>query len=247
MTSAEYWDCGDMLILAVEASTRVASVALARDEIILREFKSDNPKMHSEVLNQAIADLLEKENLNLNQIDLFAVSTGPGSFTGVRVALNIIRTFSYLFKKPIFTADSLEILKNHENVASIKDTICMINAYKNMVYSSIYLDGELVLGPEATQVIEIERIINEFFVDFSEKKLKLNCIGDGYEAYKTIFSKIENLVPIMNEEISYPKASTLAKMAFSTSNSKEKKDSTLDWKSVIPLYLRASAAEENLK
>lgn len=236
-----------MLILAVEASTRVASVALARDEKILQEFKSDNPKAHSEVLNQAIQDLLEKENLKLDQIDVFAVSTGPGSFTGVRVALNIIRTFSYVFKKPIFAIDSLEILKNHEKNKSKKDMFCMINAYKNMVYSSVYLEGQLVLGPEAIQVVEIERLIKEFLADFTDKKLKLNCIGDGYESYKAIFEKIESLIENSDEDIHYPMATTLARMAFLASIADEKKHSTLDWKSAIPLYLRASAAEENRK
>jgi len=218
-----------MLVLAVDSSTRVASVALAKDSMILGEITSDNPKSHSEFVHPAIVELLKKNSATIDEIDLFAVDIGPGSFTGIRVAVNIIRTFAYLQSKMVFTRKSLELLLDQTQ----EDSLAAINAYKNMLFVALKKSGSLLVH-EA--VIPAEGL--EVFLNNHQVTKPLITLGDGFDFYQSLWSP--NLKKTLQRDSRFsdhPSASILALQAHPTN----------DWKSIIPLYLRASAAEENLK
>ena len=74
-----------MLILACDTSTKAASVAMLKDKTILAESFINIEKNHGETLLPGVMSLLSMGNIKLDEIDLFAVTTGPGSFTGLRM------------------------------------------------------------------------------------------------------------------------------------------------------------------
>jgi tRNA threonylcarbamoyladenosine biosynthesis protein TsaB len=222
-----------MLVLAFETSTAVGSVALLREGKIIGEEVSRDPKKHTEFVISASDKLLKKNNLSPNDITLFATGKGPGSFTGIRISINAVRTYAKLLDKRVFTAHSFEIL--HDEME--KDSICMINAYKNMVYWAVFKGETCIDGPTAIFVNQIEAQLAR--LNIVEPIL---CLGDGYSAYQNVFSpKLARQLIRDNSIPDYPKADVLANLAYKNPHQ------TIDWKSTIPLYIRASEAEENLR
>lgn len=234
-----------MKILALESSTLLGGIAVIDDGKIIFEKSTMRQKSHSEVLNLFVQNALEETGLKLEDFDAFAVGQGPGSFTGIRVAANIGKTYSFIYKKPIVTVDSLANLAFDFCVN--KKVLSIINAYKNMVYYGIYEGKDVtggpkcILGPSVIPVRNFGSILNEPTI----------IVGDGFLDYNDyLMEHFEKLIvrpnskPDQNIEkngLDFPKASTLAKIAFS----KFKNNSTVDWKSFLPLYIRASEAEEN--
>ncbi|MBQ0110872.1 MAG: tRNA (adenosine(37)-N6)-threonylcarbamoyltransferase complex dimerization subunit type 1 TsaB [Oscillospiraceae bacterium] len=98
-----------MNILAIECSAKAASAAVARDGEILCEIYEENGKTHSETLMPAVMTALKNCSLSINDIDLFAVSEGPGSFTGIRIGLAAIKGMAFPDKK-VVPLSTLEVI-----------------------------------------------------------------------------------------------------------------------------------------
>src|SRR5271169_6344284 len=99
-----------MLILAVDTSTRTGSAALLRDSQVLAEISGYEEAPYSTRLFRDIAVLQEKENFRLDQVDVFAVAAGPGSFTGLRVGLTAVKAWAEVHRKPIAAVSGLEAI-----------------------------------------------------------------------------------------------------------------------------------------
>ncbi len=224
-----------MIVLSLESSTQLGGVAIVKDGMILAAESSLRQQSHSENLNAFVTTCLEHCGITLDDIDVFAVGQGPGSFTGIRVAANIGKTFSYIYKKPLVTIDSLALLAMP--VKSNLPVVSIINAYKNMVYFGRF---DLSKGPEplyhegptAIPVKDLsEHIKNDVLV-----------VGDGFETYCEFFP--ENLKKKLHRDAQYsdyPKPETLGLAA----ELRAHKGQTIEWNSFVPLYIRASEAEEN--
>ncbi|MFN7453029.1 MAG: tRNA (adenosine(37)-N6)-threonylcarbamoyltransferase complex dimerization subunit type 1 TsaB [Pseudobdellovibrionaceae bacterium] len=221
------------VVLAVESSTALASVCL-RDNRGNEYFRESwQQRAHSEYLNQAIAEVLEDSKMQLSQVDLFCTTLGPGSFTGIRVSGNIIKTFAYLYHRPIFTMTSRQLLALGSQNQDPK--ICLINAFKNMVYAAGYSGDQVIFEPMAIRFDEVSKLIEKF-----PHKSAL-ALGDALKAYPLL--QMNPGLSFKEDEFQYPHARTLARIALSD----PKFGQTMVWNSCSPLYIRASEAEENLK
>ena len=224
------------MILALETSTQIGSVAFVEKGRVLWETSSTRQKSHSETINVFIQDGLKNLGRSMNDISCVAIGQGPGSFTGIRVAGNVGKTLSYSLQIPFVTVDSLTILAAQVQDKSLP-VLSIINAYKNMVYYGFFdvqssESPQALSGPHVVPVKNIQEILK--FGPF-------HVCGDGFETYKPYFEK--SFLDLARRESSpqdFPLASTLGLLA-------EKKTATLDWKSYLPLYIRASEAEETQK
>jgi tRNA threonylcarbamoyladenosine biosynthesis protein TsaB len=223
-----------MKILSMETSTLQGSVSLVIDGKIIAEEVSFRQKSHTEIITVFVDSVLNKANLKLSDIDVFAVGQGPGSFTGIRVAANAAKTYAYSFGKPMVTIDSLTLLADPAKKLG-KPVLAIINAYKNMCYSALFdSSGTLVKGPEAVPVRDLSKFVDRDVV----------VVGDGWEAFQEYFP--EELTAKITRDASLPdqpQASVLGILA----HERALLGLTLDWKSFIPLYIRASEAEETKK
>jgi len=217
-----------VIVLALTCSTAKATVGLYSETETLIEKFSDNPKRHSEFLNQAIENCLNEKNISWSQIDVIAVDHGPGSFTGIRVACNIARALCYSLEKPVFHTHSLNILLQSSHPG--KDRLALLNAYKNMVFFNSEVGGN-ISSPEVAQASDLQSKIQGLF------SLPVPCVGEGYSVYQQVLGPSFQEIPGSDR---YPEASALAQLA-----QLHKNEWTKDWKLIIPLYIRASAAEEN--
>lgn len=229
-----------MICLALESSTNRASVAISKDGQLLCARSSYISKKHSEFLNPAIEECLQQNNISLNDIDAFAVSEGPGSFTGIRVAAGAAKTFSYLHHKPMTVINSLDLIYLQNRSAQHSDVISVINAHKNMVYFSSYENGLVTTKPCALTFPQV----NDFL---QNKRKKFLIAGDGYfvlfphlnnDNQLSLHRSSENI-----SDLDYPQAEFLSTLVGSSNNYIK----TIDWKNFTPLYIRASEAEENLR
>lgn len=221
----------------METSTSLGGVAVIVDGTVVAEESSPRQRSHSENISPFIEHCLRKAQLNLQDIDIFAVGQGPGSFTGIRVAANAGKAFAYAHNKPLVTVDSLTLLAQAAR-GSKKPVLAIINAYKNMVYLGLFdISGNeprYIKGPEAVPVRELKDHIHQ----------KCLVVGDGWEAYQEYFppelkEKMERDPHLPDE----PLASTLGLLA----DRYAKAGRTLDWNLFVPLYIRASEAEETKK
>ena len=231
-----------MITLSCETSTLLGSVAIHKNDLLLAERNLMRQGSHSDSLNLMIDECLTESNLTLNQIDIFSCGVGPGSFTGIRISVNTIKTLAYVYNKPCSVVDSLENLatlnmqlSSQKNSKKTDRFVCAINAYKNMLYIAEYsFDNNKQLQIiQPPQVIRIQNLAS--FI-----KAPVVFIGDGYEAYKNyIAQKFSDLILRPDFISDLPKAAITGEISF-------KRQKFMAWSELLPIYLRASEAEENL-
>jgi len=206
------------LILNIESSSNMCSVALSSDGIVLGYIESDEEKSHAGKLTIFIEELLKKHNISTNNLDAIAVSQGPGSYTGLRIGISVAKGICYAIDKPLIAVGTLQSLSFglHNNdifdiskLSLSKDTLfCpMIDARRMEVYTAIYsIDNELI-GKVHAKIIEknsfIETLDNGSMVFF----------GNGANKCKEVI-KHKNAIFVDNILLSARYMATLAEKIF---------------------------------
>lgn len=227
-----------MTILAVESSTAHGSVALWKEGRLLAEESSPQQRHHSELLNPAIDRILSSTKVRLDQVEAFVVGCGPGSFTGIRVASNIAKTLAWTYGRPLVPVDTLVNLAFQAGPQKIP-VLAVVNAFKNMVYFALYeVDSKslprVLVSPSVSPLAELESHLPEGPVYTVGDALPLLTNSLSPESMKRF------LRPPSAQD--WPRASAAAELGELLLSKKD--PSTFDWKSFVPLYLRASEAEE---
>lgn len=212
-----------MLILGIDTSTKICTCSIFDSENgVIAETSLSVKKNHSNIVMPIIDNLFKISDLNINDIDKIAVAIGPGSFTGVRIALGIAKGVAMALNKPLIAVNELDILEaiadGNEN-----ETIPLIDARKERVYykyQNTYIDDYLI------------NLISNF-----DKNKKYVFVGDGATNYENILK--DNLgdnaiiLPMYN---AFPRASVLCELAL---NKEEANIYTLE-----PEYISKSRAEK---
>jgi len=213
-----------MLILGIDTSTKICTCSIFDSENgVIAETSLSVKKNHSNIVMPIIDNLFKISDLKINDIDKIAVAIGPGSFTGVRIALGIAKGLAMALNKPLIAVNELDIL---EAIASGNENeiIPLIDARKERVYykyQNTYIDDYLI------------NLISSF-----DKNKKYVFVGDGATNYENILK--DNLgdnaiiLPMYN---AFPRASVLCELAL---NKEEANIYTLE-----PEYISKSRAEKN--
>ncbi|WP_338976863.1 tRNA (adenosine(37)-N6)-threonylcarbamoyltransferase complex dimerization subunit type 1 TsaB [Fusobacterium polymorphum] len=213
-----------MLILGIDTSTKICTCSIFDSENgVIAETSLSVKKNHSNIVMPIIDNLFKISDLTINDIDKIAVAIGPGSFTGVRIALGIAKGLAMALNKPLIAVNELDIL---EAIASGNENeiIPLIDARKERVYykyQNTYIDDYLI------------NLISNF-----DKNKKYVFVGDGATNYENILK--DNLgdnaiiLPMYN---AFPRASVLCELAL---NKEEANIYTLE-----PEYISKSRAEKN--
>jgi tRNA threonylcarbamoyladenosine biosynthesis protein TsaB len=127
----------DELVLGFDTSHAKGSVAVVKGREILCEILFDAADTHSATLMPTIDSALEMAGTDISSIDLFAVTIGPGSFTGLRIGLATVKGFAAVKHSPVATMTSLELLAAAFPYS--ERVVCpVIDAYKGEVYAALY-------------------------------------------------------------------------------------------------------------
>jgi len=165
-----------MKILALDSSAVVASVALCDGETLLAEYTLNNGNTHSETLLPMIETMLSHFGITVDEIDLFAASNGPGSFTGVRIGVSTLKGLAFAKNTPCVGVSTLEALA--ENVTSLGGLICpVMNARRAQVYTALFRsDGKhltRLMPDSALAITELDALL----AAYGEP---IVFVGDGY-------------------------------------------------------------------
>jgi tRNA threonylcarbamoyladenosine biosynthesis protein TsaB len=150
-----------MVVLSLDSSTRAGSVAVARDGVLLAELVGDATVTHGQRLPGDIVRALQACGVRLADVDLYAVSAGPGSFTGIRVGVATIQGLAFAHRRRVVPVSSLEALAHAaRGFAAPGELIgAWIDAHRREVFASLYraegmdaiepVAGPSVAGPAA--------------------------------------------------------------------------------------------------
>ena len=126
-----------LTILAIDTSTDYLSLALMRGPKIIARFHRRSHMRHSSLLIPMIGKILKKSGITPKSVDCFAVSIGPGSFTGLRIGVATVKGLAYALDKRIVMIPTLDVIAR--NVRNFEGVICpVLDARKNKVYAAFY-------------------------------------------------------------------------------------------------------------
>ena len=224
-----------MKILAIDSSAVSCSVAVSEGETVLASAFVNNGLTHSQTLMPMVEDVLQKAALSVHDIDLFAVTNGPGSFTGVRIGVAALKGLAFADQKPCVGISTLEaIAANCEAPDAI--VIACMDARRAQVYTAAFESVSLKrLTPD--EAVSIESLIPR--IKSYPKKVYL-C-GDGARlAYSILGEQCENVFLVSDDKL-YQNAEKVCALAL------KYKDLARDAALLMPTYLRPSQAERELK
>lgn len=148
-----------MISLVLDSSNKELLVGLFKDNIKISLTNYKARQNQSELMIPEIDNILKKNNLNPKEINEIIVTNGPGSYTGIRIALTIAKIYAYSLNLPCYVVSSLNILtSNNFN----KETICLINARSNRSYIGIYKGKEVILKDSIKTNEEVLSIISSY-------------------------------------------------------------------------------------
>lgn len=225
-----------MKILAMDSSAVVASVALCEDGRLLAEYTVNNGNTHSETLLPMAESLLKQFSLTAADIGLFAVSAGPGSFTGVRIGAATVKGLAFGMNVPCAEVSTLEALA--QNLSARDGLICpVMNARRSQVYTALFrcTDGKLerLMPDSAMAISELDGLLAEYGEPVS-------FVGDGYGI--TVSALERTAVKEVPERLRHQSAFSVATVALSQHLAGE----TVSDSALKVNYLRPSQAEREL-
>lgn len=228
-----------MKILAFDSTATSASVAVFDDENLIGEFFINTKQTHSQTLIPMAENLLKNTSIDVKDIDLFAVNTGPGSFTGVRIGVAAVKGMAMALNKPCVAVSTLDSMAY--NLLDVNCTaVCVMDARCNQVYNANFkLDGGKVEKLCDDRALSIDGLIEELKSIDGDIVL----VGDGA---KLCFDKMKDTLPnikIASVQNRYQKASSTALVALNL----YKSGKTLTAEELMPYYLRLPQAERELK
>lgn len=230
------------VVLAAETSTAINSVALLRGDALLAEAVIDGRRLHSERLLPTVDWLLGEAGLALRDIELLAVATGPGSFTGLRIGAATWKGLALANDLPLVAVPTLDAMTRLCPCAPASHLAVILDARMKEVFAAVYCyEGGRRIKAIEDVVCPIELLLDRIagLEGFSEAGLTL--MGDGAELYSTTIAQQFPQAAIAAPAQSAPRASAVALEALAL----QAVGASTDAARVSPVYLRKSQAEIN--
>lgn len=226
-----------MKILALDTSSIVATAAVMDGEKLMGEYILNHKKTHSQKLMPMLQEILESCELSPKEIDVFAVTLGPGSFTGLRIGLATIKAMAQALDRPVVGVSTLESLAF--NLVYCKGLICpIIDAQRDLVYTGTYQWQQMQLS----KVMEEKVIsINELIAALKDRKEEVLFVGDALEKFRDLIQEeMKELAVFPPAIVRMPRASSVGELARRKAEMGEMAKAS----EILPIYMRKSQAEK---
>lgn len=249
-----------MLLLSVDTSSPEGSLSIVQTQkntyncLSHKKWLSNKNQQysHAEVITVFLQEALQEAAVNLNQLKLIICGVGPGSFTGIRVSVNFAKSLAFSLNIPLVPISSLEALGQKMQKIIIKDTnqsnkklnpkeaiLPLIHAFSKKIYLAAYCASNLA------------PLLEKQVINYNELKTLLNLhnihcwhvSGDAYPLFQKYFSEALKKKLKIYSKVIYPCSLNMVELFL---QSPEKYTNTLNWKNLLPLYIRSSSAEELL-
>lgn len=223
-----------MKILALECSATAVSAAIEIDGKIVANEISHQKITHSQTLLPLAKKLLDEVNLTPSDIDTFAISSGPGSFTGVRIGISAVKGLAAANNTPCKSVSTL--LSMAYNYIDTDCVVCAVmDARCNQVYNALFE----ISGGKVTRICEdrallIPELIDELNKCYTDKKVVI--VGDGTHLFE---GNVPTNVLLSEQGKRYQNAASVILAA--------REISAVTPEKLLPTYLRLPQAERELK
>lgn len=195
-----------MKILAIDTSSKFLSIAFSDKKDLIAEETHLLERRHSGLLVVKVKAMLEKAGSSIDDVDIFVVGLGPGSFTGLRIGVSAVKGFGVATGKPCIGVSSMDAmaLEADGDKALI---VPVIDAKREKLYSAIYRKNKNRLIRKTTHLLlSPEELV---------KKIKGAAVflGDGIPIYREKLERLSRETRFLNEDFWYPKAKRLTELA----------------------------------
>lgn len=239
MTSPDSSTPKSVFHLSLEVSTPSGGMALWDQGSLLWKAEWERSGSHSEIATLNLSEGLKTTGLTAQDLSFVAVSKGPGSFTGLRVGINIAKTLSQSLSIPIVSPTTLDLLAAFalESESPPADLLVALNAFKGMVYWSAFRREQdrytMLKPPQASTWQQLSQQI--------DTHRNYAYLGDGYGPLKSSVPEVlREKLDFRYGEQTRPSALTLGPWSYRCYQAGE----TIHWQQLVPLYIRRSEAEE---
>jgi tRNA threonylcarbamoyladenosine biosynthesis protein TsaB len=146
---------GDVLLLALDTCDSRGSVALLRDSAVLHIVAHERAEDYSSWLLPTVRDILQFTGVSMEQVEAYAVASGPGSFTGLRVGLTTVKAWSEVYGRPIAAVSRLEALASQAEEGAGAVAV-LADAHREQIFGALYrrkerqwerVEDEMVIAP----------------------------------------------------------------------------------------------------
>ena len=222
--------------LAVDTSSRVLSVAIRSEDSVF-EANLDGTPRHSEQLIGLIKEGLAHLRLKKSDLEVLIWGLGPGSFTGLRIGLSVLKGFHLGLRKKSYGASSLDLIALSSGMTSGELAVC-VDARRQHIYAAKY---QFKKG-------SVKKVLKDTLLSFDQLMNKTGketlFAGDALAAYgDSIRKKLGKNVLFLSPSFWYPRAS----QSLFLYDSKREWLTPLSLRTMVPRYFRSSEAEERLK
>jgi tRNA threonylcarbamoyladenosine biosynthesis protein TsaB len=219
-----------MRILAIESALLGGSVALLHGDRLLAESQLERQRRTAQTLAPAIHALLHRTGWRSNEVELVAVTQGPGSFTGLRIGVTTAKAFAYATRAEVLGVDTLHVLA-HQIEPAHRPLWAILDAERGQLFATRFRAGPhgwLVDAP--TELVHADNWLSQ---------LSSDAIVTG-PPLVTLRPRLPPGVHLAPEVDWIPRASNVGQLAWRLFSGGERADV---W-SLLPMYFRPSAAEE---
>lgn len=174
-----------MKVLALDCSAKSVSAAIAENGKLIAEGFLNIKLTHSETLMPIIEQILSNARLTLSDIDAFAVTAGPGSFTGIRIGISAVKGMAFADGKSVFAFSTLEAMAlSLENSSLFSGVLCgLMDARRNQFYNALFkLENGKITRLTEDRMVEAEQLKNEL----KEFNTPVILMGDGAELFYSL-------------------------------------------------------------
>lgn len=224
-----------MKLLAIDTSGPVCGVAILTDEGVRYECAVLNKLTHSVNLLPMIDEAFTATGLTIAEMDRLAVTVGPGSFTGVRIGVSTLKGLAHGADKPCVPVDALEAMA--AGVGAFAGVVCPVqDARAGQVYGAAFrCDGGRPLRLMDDTPLKLE----DYLAAIAAHGERFLFLGDGMPVHREkIATLLGDKAVFAAPQQAYLRPSAVAWLA-------ERAEETVDYRALMPLYLRAPSAERN--
>lgn len=199
-----------MIVLAIEASAQVASVAVQRDEMLLAEQMINGKLTHSETLMPMVQSVMCQAELEPTDLDMLAVTVGPGSFTGLRIGAATVKGLALGLDIPVMPLPTLEVLA-YGAVLSDVLIVPIMDARRGQVYTAMYRrEDDALRCVEEAAVLTVENLVQRL----REQEGPCMVLGDGVPTYgERLRETLGKRVKVAPPHLRYLRAGAAAALA----------------------------------
>lgn len=227
-----------MITLAIESTAGIASVAVDRDGKKLAVLTLDSGNTHSTTLLPMVKSALDMLSLKASDVDLFVLSAGPGSFTGVRIGCATVKGLAFPLGTPCVGVSSLEAMA--WNMRGLRGILCpVLDARRNTVYGAFFESDGADPPKRLTEDCDFEA--SDLADRIREMSAPVYLAGDGAPIVRREYGEGLPEVPYLIATQSASGVLDAGVHKYLAMSEEEKKDLSAD--TLIPIYLKKPQAE----